>query len=126
MWHAMCARKLRFSEAPTSYEIREQPKKEKLSLNALLKDESIPDDQIVRILRVRMTWKDWVKFDFLRYWFAVGAMAFNTFLVLNLASAYNVSDLIGAALLVILFAGLGIAEYLLYRKLWPEGILTRK
>lgn len=126
MWHAMCARKLRFSEMPTSYEVREQPEKEKLSLTAILKDESIPDDQIVRILRARMTWKDWVKFDFLRYWFVVGAMAFNTFFVLHLAAAYYVSDLIGAALLVILFVGLGMAEYLLYRKLWPEGILTRK
>ena len=122
----MCARKLRYLEMQTSSETREQSEKENLSLEAILKDESIPDDQIVRILRARMTWKDWVKFDFLRYWFAIGSLAFDVFLVLSLASAHNVSDLLGSALLVFLFAGLCMAEYLLYHRIWPEGILTRK
>lgn len=122
----MCAKKLRYSEILKSDDSEESIKGGGQSLEEILRDGSIPDDQIVRILRARMTWKDWLRYDFLRYWFAMAAFAFNTFLVLGIAYTYQVSDILGAVGLATIFAGMCIAEYLLYRRIWPQGILTMK
>ncbi|MEM2838967.1 MAG: hypothetical protein QW505_01325 [Thermoplasmata archaeon] len=123
----MCAKKIRYSDVIVSQEIKESAMEGRnLPTEDLLRDESISDEQALRILRARMSWKDWVRYDFARYWFAVASFALNSFVVLGIAYAYHVSDIIGAILLALAFAGLCILEVSLYRKIWPEGILTKR
>lgn len=126
-WHAMCAKKIRYSDVIASQEHKEDAADGKnLSTEEILKDESISDDQALRILRARMSWKDWARYDYARYWFAVVSFAFNSFLVLGIAYAYHVADIIGTILLALAFAGLCILELFIYRRIWPEGILTKR
>jgi len=123
----MCAKKIRFSDILASQERKgDAADRKNLSTEDILKDESISDDQALRILRARMSWKDWIRYDFARYWFAVGAFAANSFIILGFASAYHVSDIIGIILLALTFAGLCAFEVFLYRKIWPEGILSQQ
>jgi len=78
------------------------------------------------MLRAKMSWKDWLKYDFARYWYAVGVFSFDSFLVLSVAYTYHVADALGILLLSILFVAMCIGEFLLYRRIWPQGILTWK
>jgi hypothetical protein len=123
----MCAKKIRFSELISSREVDGAAAESRdRSIREILSDERLTDEQVVRMLRAKMSWKDWLKYDFARYWYAVGVFSFDSFLVLSVAYTYHVADALGILLLSILFVAMCIGEFLLYRRIWPQGILTWK
>jgi hypothetical protein len=123
----MCAKKIRFSELISSREVDGAAAESRdRSIREILSDERLTDEQVVRMLRAKMSWKDWLKYDFARYWYAVGVFSFDSFLVLSIAYTYHVADALGILLLSILFVAMCIGEFLLYRRIWPQGILTWK
>jgi hypothetical protein len=123
----MCAKKIRFSELISSREVDGAAAESRdRSIREILSDERLTDEQVVRMLRAKMSWKDWLKYDFARYWYAVGVLSFDSFLVLSVAYTYHVADALGILLLSILFVAMCIGEFLLYRRIWPQGILTWK
>lgn len=92
-------------------------------LDQLVLDAEFTDEEAVRILRTKMSWKEWLRYDFSRYWYFIGCFALNFFLCLELARGANGNP--GAIVsIAFLFILMSVAEYFGYRYLWPEGILT--
>ena len=114
MLHVMCAKKLSSERLP--------PKQG--SIDELLKDPGVDNEQAVRALRMTMGWKEWLRNDFLRYCFVVFVLAIDIFIALEIGKEFNVHDQAGSIGLILIFV-IGLAAiYLVYRILWPEGILT--
>lgn len=88
-------------------------------------DESLHPDQVKRIARKHLPWKDWLLAEFLRYWYWLGVLALTVFGLMDLASRYHVRDTLGIGLLAALFILLLALEIKLYICIWPEGSLTR-
>ncbi len=112
--HVMSAKKLSSKELP--------PKQ--ASLDEVLKDPGVDDEQAIRSLRATMSWREWFRNDFLRYCFAVFALAIDILIALEIGKDFNVHDPAGSVALILLFIIGLAATYLGYRILWPEGILT--
>lgn len=112
--HVMCARKLSSKEAQI----------ENVTLDDLVHNPESDDELTVRALRAGMSWGEWLRNDFFRYWFIVGVLAVDILLVLELRRSFNVNDSIGVILLIIIFSAILVSAYFLFRRLWPEGILT--
>jgi hypothetical protein len=90
-----------------------------------VRDDGLMDDEItLRILRSRMTWKEWVLYDFLRYWYGIGALALLCFSVTYISWRYHVHDVAGLAVLAVGAVVLIVLEVLLYRAIWPGGAFT--
>lgn len=100
----------------------EAPKK--VSLDEFLQDPGVDDEQAVRALRMHMSWGEWFRHDFLRYSYAIAALFIGIIVALQLGSSFNVRDAPGTAILIAILGVILAAAYLLYRRLWPEGILT--
>lgn len=90
-----------------------------------VEESDLDRDQVMRILRRDLPWKDWLVSDYLRYWYAVGSLALDAFLLMGLADRYHMRDPLGLAML----AGVGLAlvasEVAGYMVIWPENALTR-
>ena len=112
--HVMCARKLSSKDV----------KIENVTLDDLVHDPGADDEFTVRALRAHMSWSEWLRNDFFRYWYVVGVLTLDVFLVLELGRSFNVHDSTGIILLIIVFSIILISAYFLFRRLWPEGILT--
>jgi len=110
----MCAKKLSSKELP--------PKE--VSIGDVLKDPAVDDEQAIRSLRGTMDWGEWLRNDFLRYFYVVLALAIDVFIALEIGKDFNVHDTAGSFALILLFIIGLVAIYLGYRLLWPEGILT--
>jgi len=79
----------------------------------------------MRTLRKELPWKDWLLVDFLRYWYLIGVLVLEGFVLLSVAFAYNVDDGLGIFLLLLLAVAILYLAYRGYVFLWPEGGLTR-
>jgi len=112
--HVMCARKLSSKDV----------KVENVTLDDLVHDSGADVEHTVRALRTHMIWSEWLRNDFFRYWYVVGVLALDFFLVLELGRSFNVHDSTGILLLIIVFSIILISAYFLYRRVWPEGILS--
>ncbi len=89
-------------------------------------DDGLMDDEIaLRVMRSKMTWKEWLLYDFLRYWYGVGALALLTFAVTHVAWEYHVRDALGLAVLAVGGFALAALEFVLYRAIWPRGAFTQ-
>jgi len=110
----MCARKLSSKDV----------KLENVTLDDLVHDPGADDELTFRALRANMSWSQWLRNDFFRYWYVVGVLALDFFLVFELGRSFNIHDSIGIILLVIVFSAILISAYFLYKRLWPEGILS--
>jgi len=113
--HVMCAKKLSSEEAGRRNE----------GIEAVIQDEDVDDEGVLRVLRAQMTWKEWLRYDFFRYWFVLGAGTLNVFTCMEIGRAANGGSLI-LFILVILFVIMSLFEYLAYRRIWPHGILSGK
>ena len=77
-------------------------------------DDGLMDDEIaLRILRSKMTWREWLVYDFLRYWYGIGGLALLTFSVTYVAWEYHVRDALGLAVLAAGGFTLAALEFLL-------------
>jgi len=88
-------------------------------------DGGIDDEVAHRILRNKMTWKEWLLYDFLRYWYGLGALALVVFSVSYISWRYHVRDPGGLAALAIGGFALVVLEFLLYMAIWPKGMFTQ-
>ena len=112
----MCAKKLSSKEIPAG----------KVPLEEVLKDPGVDDEHAIRALRTSMSWGEWLRNDFLRYFYIVITLAVDTFVSLELGMIYNIHDLAGSIILIVLFVIGLIVTYIGYAMLWPEGILTSR
>jgi len=112
--HVMCARKL-------SKETREDGG----TIDEKIEKADLPDQTATRTLRMQLPWRDWVVRDLLRYWYALLAMALDVFLALTLLQAFNLRDLLGIMMLMVLVSALIILEVMIYRRIWPGGIFFK-
>ncbi len=88
-------------------------------------DDGQMDEEItLRILRGRMTWKEWFLYDLLRYWYGLGALTLVAFSITYVSWKYHVKDFTGLAVLAIAGFALIVLEFLLYRAMWPKGAFT--
>lgn len=87
--------------------------------------DQMDDETTLRVMRNRMTWREWVLYDFLRYWYGLGAMTLVAFSTTYIAWQYHVRDPIGLAALGIGAFALVVLEFLLYREIWPQGPFTK-
>ncbi|MCU0859237.1 MAG: hypothetical protein MUE55_01430 [Thermoplasmata archaeon] len=87
-------------------------------------DAAIDDEMALRILRSSMTWREWLLYDFLRYWYGLGALALLAFSVTYIAWEYHVRDAAGLAVLAVGGTILAALEVVLYRAIWPRGAFT--
>jgi len=110
----MCAKKLPSHDNPPAYE-EHRPD---------LNNEELSDTEVVRLLRSNMPWRDWIFNDLLRYFYGIGAFAFNIFVILEIARINDIGDSVGILLLSLAFILLLVFEFLLYKRIWPQGILT--
>jgi len=95
------------------------------TIESALEDPESEKSELVRFARSSMSWKDWLKYDLLRYFYIVGLLAANIFLLFEIARFANISDALGMIFLILSFVCLCILEYYGYNKIWPYGILTK-
>lgn len=112
----MCAKKVRAGGAadgsgPQTDE--EEPQADELDNEAALK-----------IHRKKMGWREWVLYDFLRYWYWVGAIALVAFFVTQISWMFHVKDLLGLSVLAVAALAMVVLEAFAYRGIWPEGVYT--
>lgn len=112
--HVMCARKLSSKDV----------KVENVTLDELVHDPGSDDEYTLRALRTHMSWSEWLRNDFFRYWYVIGVLALDIFLVLELGRSFSVHDSTGIILLIVLFSAVLIFTYFIYKRIWPEGILS--
>jgi hypothetical protein len=109
----MCAKKLSSEEVERRTE----------GLDQLIGDPEYTDEETVRVLRAMMSWKEWLRYDFSRYWYFIGCAALNLFLCSEIAKGTN-GDPGVIASIIFLFILMSLVEYFGYRHFWPGGILT--
>lgn len=79
----------------------------------------------VWLVRKKLTWKDWLVVDFLRYWYLVGVLAFEAFLGLELIIDLHIGGFLGSLFVIAALSAIAYLAFRFYRYLWPEGALTR-
>jgi len=87
-------------------------------------DEEMDAETALRIRRKKMSWRDWVLYDFLRYWYWLGALALVAFLLMQVSWMYHVRDAAGLSVLAVCGLGIIILEFYVYKSVWPDGALT--
>ncbi len=87
-------------------------------------EEELDTDAAARRRRERMTWKEWVLYDFLRYWYWVGALALVAFFLMQVSWAYHVKDAAGLSGLALCAAFMVAVEFYVSKAIWPDGVLT--
>jgi hypothetical protein len=110
----------------------EEPSVEKLESRALMstprtsvnKEGDLSEERELRILRNTMTWKEWVLYDFLRYWYAIGTLGLVGLLLAQIAYRYHVRDATGLALLALVGFTMVVLLFYAYRFIWPQGAFT--
>jgi hypothetical protein len=106
-----------------SSETDEEEKRERVE--AARQDETLDDEQVKRLERMHLPWRDWFENEYMQYWYWLAVLAGNLFLLLDLAQRFHVNDAPGIALLLVTFGVLVALEYKLFMRLWPEGPLSR-
>jgi len=92
---------------------------------AARRDETLEPEQVMRIARKHLPWRDWLLAEFCRYWYWLGVLALDVFGTMEVARAYHVRDTLGITALAIMLIALLVPEVMLYLRIWPEGGLTR-
>ncbi|MGD9962743.1 MAG: hypothetical protein AB7S97_02430 [Thermoplasmata archaeon] len=87
-------------------------------------DAEVDDETALKIRRKKMTWREWVLYDFLRYWYWLAAIALVSFFVLQVTWAYHVKDLPGLSALAVAALAMIVVTAYVYREIWPEGAFT--
>jgi hypothetical protein len=79
------------------------------------KDEATSEEQVNRIMRAEMTWMDWLRHEYVKYWYVLGAVALDVFLGLGLV------DAVGIIAVILLLVALMAAEVYGYFWIWPRS-----
>ncbi len=73
-----------------------QTKREKLA--EIRMDESLDDEQVKRLTRKHSPWSDWLMNEYAQYWYWLGVLAADAFVLMDVAGRYHVRDSAGFAL----------------------------
>lgn len=99
-----------------------KPSKEQLELYT--REAEMDEEETARFLRSSLSWKDWVLYDYARYWYAAGALLLDGILLLTLADGLTPIDWLDGIAITLACAGLVLLEAFLYVLIWPRGLLT--
>jgi len=92
----------------------------------LCKNPDIPDQELTRVARAKLSWGDWVLYEYGPYWLAVGVVLLDLFIVSEVAYLLSIKGDLGI-LAMILFMGVLLAlEWYLYEKYWPKAPFFRR
>jgi len=90
-------------------------------VDEIVKDPSVEDEAALRLLRKKLTWKDWVLRDFLRYWYWLGAVVIDVFIPWGVGDYFDLWQGSRVAVVLLLVVLLFMGERALYFRIWPEG-----
>jgi hypothetical protein len=102
----------------------EDARKDKWRAELYADEADMDEEESARFLRAQMSWRDWVIYDFLRYWYAAGAFALVCFLALELANWLEPVGAVDAVAITLALVGLIVLEGLGYFAIWPRGMHT--
>jgi len=94
-------------------------------VDAAKQDESLSDEQVKRLARKHLPWKDWLVSEYLIYWYWLAVLAGDLFLLLDTAQRYHVRDALGIVILIVAFGVLIWLEYRLFDTIWPKSSMER-
>ena len=99
-----------------------RPTKEQLELYTVEAD--MDEEETARFLRSSLPWKDWLLYDYLRYWYAGGAILLDGLLLLTVSDALSPIDWLDGLAIAATGLGLVFLEALGYILIWPRGLFT--
>ena len=100
----------------------EKPTKEQLELYTV--EAGMDEEETARFLRSSLRWKDWVVYDYLRYWYAAGALLLDGLLLLTMADGLSPIDGLDGLAIAVTCLGLVLLEAFVYLLIWPRGLFT--
>lgn len=104
----------------------EDARKDKWRVDLYADEADMDEEESARFLRAQMSWRDWVIYDFLRYWYAAGAFALVCFLALGLANLLEPVGTLEVVAITLALVGMIALEVLGYMAIWPEGMHTNR
>jgi len=94
-------------------------------VEAARQDETLDDEQVKRLARKHLPWKDWLVGEYLIYWYWLVVLTGDLFLLMDVFQRYHVRDMLGILGSLTLFGVLVWLEYRLFEMLWPESTMSR-
>ena len=82
------------------------------------------EEETARFLRSSLRWKDWVLYDYLRYWYAAGALLLDGLLLLTMSDGLTPIDALDTLAILVTCLGLVLLEAFVYVLIWPRGLFT--
>jgi len=110
---------------PKRFWQRDDAEERRERVDAARQDESLDDEQVKRLARKHLPWKDWLINEYVIYWYWLAFLAVDLFLLLDAAQRYHVEDARGILILLIALGVLVWLEYLLFAKIWQERLMSR-
>ena len=99
-----------------------RPTKDQLELYTVEAD--MDEEETARYLRSSLRWKDWLIYDYLRYWYAAGALLLDGLLLLTMSDGLSPIDWLDGFAIAATGLGLLLLEALGYVLIWPRGLFT--
>lgn len=99
-----------------------KPTKEQLELYTV--EAAMDEEETARFLRSSLRWKDWVLYDYLRYWYAAGALLLDGLLLLTMSDGLSPIDGLDGLAIAVTSLGLVLLEAFVYIMIWPRGLFT--
>jgi len=90
-----------------------------------LENPEVSDEQALRIVRAKISWKDWFFLDYARYLYWLAVLFADVFLVLWLVDGLGLSPASGAVLALVTFGVLLAVEAFILTLIWPKKIIDR-
>lgn len=88
-------------------------------------DETLGKDQVNRLARKHLPWSDWIKGEYAQYWYWLLVLAADGFVLMDFSQRFHVKDSLGIFGLLAAFVVLGILEYQLFIRIWPQDNFLR-
>lgn len=103
---------------------RDIPKVSKGQLELYTEEADMDEEEAARFLRSHLGWKDWVLYDYMRYWYVAGALLLDGIVLLTVADGLEPIDWLDAIAVILTCVGLVLLEGLMYILIWPKGMFT--
>ena len=103
---------------------RSLPRASKGQLELYSEEAEMDDEETIRFLRTHLGWKDWVIYDYMRYWYVAGALLLDCLVLLTLADGLTPLDWVDGLAVLLTSIGLLFLEGLMYFMIWPKGVHT--
>jgi hypothetical protein len=98
----------------------------RLEVLELYSDPEIPDHELARAARAKLSWKDWAVHEYLTYWIVLGAVLLDLFIISEIIYIFHVKGTVGGLAIVFIAVALLVVEWYLYDKYRPKSPLFKK